>query len=319
MTEKIFVIDDEVNLLNILKIQLGRAGYDVSTFTSPLDALQKIAQEPPDLLIVDYMMPVMDGLEFTKKVKAEANTGSIPIIILSAVSQTNDKLKAFEAGAEDYVTKPYDIKEVSARIRSALTRSMAQKKKMPPERKPSEGLAGKLGTVSLSNLIQLLEMDAKTGILHIRSSKGTGDISFSKGKVVAASMGALKGVTAVYRLVYLQEGEFEFENLETVSEHQITTNNQNLLLDAARHKDELERFKEIFPSLDLRISLKVGDIREKYASLREMMKPEFLAILDVLAENKTIDQIITESHQDDLLVLEELKTLLSSRLIEVHS
>lgn len=318
MTEKIFVIDDEVNLLNILKIQLGRAGYDVSTFTSPLDALQKIEQEPPDLLIVDYMMPVMDGLEFTKKVKAEAKTGSIPIIILSAVSQTNDKLKAFEAGAEDYVTKPYDIKEVSARIRSALTRSMAQKKKLPPERKPSEGLAGKLGTVSLSNLIQLLEMDAKTGVLHIRYSKGTGDISFSKGKVVAASIGALSGVTAVYRLVYLQEGEFEFENRETISEHQITTSNQNLLLDAARRKDELERFKEIFPSLELRISLKVSDIREKYTSLREMMKPEFLAVLDVLADDKTIDQIITESHQDDLLVLEELKTLLSSRLIEVH-
>lgn len=270
-------------------------------------------------MIVDYMMPVMDGLELTRKIKAESKTGSIPIIILSAVSQTNDKLKAFEAGAEDYVTKPYDIKEVSARIRSALTRSMAQKKKeQPPERKGSEGLAGRLGTISLSNLVQLLEMDAKTGILHIRSSRGSGDISFSKGKVVAAAMGNLQGERAVYKLVYLQEGEFEFENRESVTDHQITTSNQNLLLDAARHKDELERYKEVFPSLDLKVTLKVSDIREKYSNLREMMKPEFLAVLDVLADNKTIDQIIAESHQDDLMVLEELKTLLSSRLIEVH-
>lgn len=316
MAEKIFVVDDEVNLLNILKIQLGRAGYEVATFTAGSDAINQIVQKMPDLLIVDYMMPVMDGLEFTRKVKEDPATRSVPIIILSALNQTSEKLKTFEAGAEDYITKPYDIKELLARIRSAIARSKVQRPAQP-EAPPKEGLTGRLSTISLPNLIQLLEMDSKTGILHVHSPSLIGGISFSKGKVVAASTGNFKGEKAVFKLLFLKEGDFEFEHKDEITEREITTSNQNLLLDAVRRKDELDEYKEIFPSLEMKVSLKDSSLKAQYESLRAVMKPEFMAILEIIKDDSTIAQVIEDSKQDEKVVLEELKAMLSANLIEV--
>ena len=115
----VLVVDDDRTLLSVLSRRISRAGYDVRTASSGAGALQQLDEAWPGLLIVDLMMPVMDGFELCRRVKQIAD---LPIIVLSAVDASEAKVSALERYAEDYVTKPFDPDELVARIQRVLRR-----------------------------------------------------------------------------------------------------------------------------------------------------------------------------------------------------
>ncbi len=120
---KILVVDDEQLLVKGIRFNLQNEGYDVLTGSNGLEALTLAQQEKPDLIILDVMMPEMDGLTACSKIREFSN---VPIILLTAKTEDMDKLMGFDNGADDYLTKPFNILELKARIRALLRRAGAQ-------------------------------------------------------------------------------------------------------------------------------------------------------------------------------------------------
>lgn len=119
MKNRILVIDDEVSICDLLKINLEAEGYEVFTSHNGRDAIHKIETLNPDLLILDLMLPEVDGLDICKKVTSE---NPIPIIMLTAKTDVVDKVLGLELGADDYITKPFHTREVIARVKALLRR-----------------------------------------------------------------------------------------------------------------------------------------------------------------------------------------------------
>ena len=119
--KKILVVDDERPISDIIKFNLTKEGYEVVTAFDGREALEQFEVENPDLVILDLMLPELDGLEVAKEIRKTSHT---PIIMLSAKDSEFDKVIGLEIGADDYVTKPFNILELKARIRALLRRSM---------------------------------------------------------------------------------------------------------------------------------------------------------------------------------------------------
>jgi two-component system alkaline phosphatase synthesis response regulator PhoP len=117
---KILVVDDEVYIVHILDFSLGMEGYEVVTALNGEEALAKAAEHRPDLVVLDIMMPKMDGYETCRRLKSEELTRNIPVILLSAKGRNVDQKMGFEAGADDYITKPFSPRKLVERINVIL-------------------------------------------------------------------------------------------------------------------------------------------------------------------------------------------------------
>ena len=119
--KRILVIDDEPHIVKLVHLCLGTKKYDVHSVYSGKEALQLIKQTTPDLVVLDIMMPGINGYEICQALRENSSTKRVPIIILSAKSQMEDKLHAIDVGADDYICKPFDPAELARRIRLNLT------------------------------------------------------------------------------------------------------------------------------------------------------------------------------------------------------
>jgi two-component system, OmpR family, KDP operon response regulator KdpE len=119
---RVLVVDDEPQILRAVSANLRGAGYDVDTASTGEDALANAAMRPPDAVILDLVLPDKSGTEVTRELR---QWSTAPVILLSAVGDEGDKVEALDAGADDYVTKPFGIEELLARLRAALRRSTA--------------------------------------------------------------------------------------------------------------------------------------------------------------------------------------------------
>ena len=123
MNERILVVDDEADIAQLLELNLSAEGFDVSVVTDALDALRQAAGFRPDLVLLDVNMPNMDGLAVTRALRADALTASTSIILLTAKAGIDDRLIGLASGADDYITKPFDLDELLSRVRAALRRA----------------------------------------------------------------------------------------------------------------------------------------------------------------------------------------------------
>jgi DNA-binding response OmpR family regulator len=123
MKKNIMIIDDEPHIVNLVRLSLNNDRYNIMEAYSAREALQMIKNKTvPDLVLVDIMMPNMDGYELCRILKKDSGTKSIPLIILSAKNQLNDKLHAIDVGADDYITKPFDPDELAKKVQLSIAR-----------------------------------------------------------------------------------------------------------------------------------------------------------------------------------------------------
>ncbi len=123
-TKKILVIDDETDVTDLLVYKLKQAGYDVKAVNDSLMAVGEIRRTQPDLLILDILMPDLGGVQLCRMLRADTETKDIPILFLTALSEIPDRIKGFESGADDYLSKPFDNRELLLRIAALLKRSV---------------------------------------------------------------------------------------------------------------------------------------------------------------------------------------------------
>ena len=132
--DKILVVDDDHDIVRLVRSYLEKAGYEILTAYDGESALRIIKAEKPQLLILDLMLPDKDGWDVAKIVRADEKIAATPIIMLTARVEDNDKIVGLEIGADDYITKPFNPREVVARVRALLRRSHLQQETQMPQR-----------------------------------------------------------------------------------------------------------------------------------------------------------------------------------------
>jgi len=119
----VLIIEDEFDIREFIAYNLNKEGYTVSAYENPLEALEEIRINPPDILLTDWLMPEMDGLDVCKMLKMDQKTSHIPIIMITCKSEEVDVVTALEVGADDYLIKPFRVKELIVRIKKTINRT----------------------------------------------------------------------------------------------------------------------------------------------------------------------------------------------------
>src|SRR4030042_1802498 len=122
MPEKILIVDDDLDTLRLVGLMLQHQGYRILAASGGIQGSSMGQTDNPDLILLDIMMPEMDGYEVARKLRSEPTTNSIPIIMFTAKTQVDDKVEGFEAGADDYLTKPTQPRELFAHVKAVLAR-----------------------------------------------------------------------------------------------------------------------------------------------------------------------------------------------------
>jgi two-component system phosphate regulon response regulator PhoB/two-component system alkaline phosphatase synthesis response regulator PhoP len=124
MKSLIAIVDDEPDIVDLVSINLQRAGFEIKGFGDALAFLKFLERRLPDLVILDVMLPDMDGFEVCRHMKGDARTAPIPIIMLTAKGDETDRVVGLELGADDYITKPFSVRELTARVKAVLRRGL---------------------------------------------------------------------------------------------------------------------------------------------------------------------------------------------------
>ncbi|MCS6834685.1 MAG: response regulator [Anaerolineae bacterium] len=201
MAEKILIVDDDIDSLKLIGLMLQRHGYEVSAANSGSQALVKAEKEQPNLIILDVMMPDMNGLEVCRRLRTNERTSDIAIIMFTAKTLIDDKVKGFEAGADDYLTKPTHPAELASRVKAILARRAAKQETAPPL--PSDnlktrgltigvvGAKGGVGTTTVAINIAAAAVNAGDNPVLADFRLGQGSIGVALGMIRTQSMSKL--------------------------------------------------------------------------------------------------------------------------------
>lgn len=190
MATKILVVDDDVDSLKLIGLMLKRNGYEVEGANSGSQALEKANNEQPNLIILDVMMPDMDGYTVARELRANPRTQQIPIIMFTAKTLIDDKVAGFEAGADDYLTKPTHPAELASRVKAILARSAAARKGQEAVSRSFAflGAKGGIGTTTLmANVGALLSQRGATSLVDFRLGQGALGLSLGQGRSTGLS------------------------------------------------------------------------------------------------------------------------------------
>lgn len=207
MAEKILIVDDDLDTLRLVGLMLQRQGYQISAATNGQQGLEKAFDENPDLILLDVMMPDIDGYEVTRRLRQNPSTAETPILMFTAKAQLDDKVVGFEVGVNDYLTKPTHPSELQARVKTLLTRVSAKKDSTPRSGETGYVVGilsarGGLGTTTLAvNVAAGLMTKTKDEVIVAEMLPGQGNLALelgleiSTGLVDILSLGRVKEIT----------------------------------------------------------------------------------------------------------------------------
>lgn len=238
---KVLLVDDNPMILEMLRQGLAHF-CNVQVVSDSADALLKTIDEKPDLVIADYSMPGMDGMQFLQKIKARPNTAAIPVMLMASKADINEKLKPVQDTVEDFVEKPFFTKEAAAKIKKVVDKISLEK--MAREAPGDSVLRGSLAQMNVLDLLQSLDMGRKTCALTLTNNGDSCKMFFTDGQINHAVYDKLKGDEAVYKVLTWTEGNFEIDFKGSSSEQTTTQSTQGLLLEGLRLLDESNRDTE---------------------------------------------------------------------------
>ena len=238
---KVLLVDDNPMVLEMLRQALNPLG-NLTTATDGADALLKAIDDPPDLILTDFAMQGMDGRQLVEKLKGRAATAKIPVIVMASRADISEKLKMLQDAVEDFVEKPFYIKEAAGRIKRIVDKISLEK--MAREAPGESVVRGSLAQMNVMDLLQSLEMGHKTCELVLTTNGERCEMYFSDGQINHAIYGPLKGDEAVYKVLTWPGGAFQIDFTGKSSEQTITRYTQGLLMEGLRLLDEANREKE---------------------------------------------------------------------------
>jgi CheY-like chemotaxis protein len=228
-------------LLEMMRQALS-AHANVVTAADGADALLRCIDNPPDLVVTDYTTPGMDARQLVEKLRARTATARIPVIIVAGKNDISEKLKMLQDSVEDFIEKPYFIKEATSRIKRVVDKIVLEK--MAREAPGESILRGSLQQMNIMDLFQSLEMGHKTCLLTLNYNGQKCEMYFTDGQVNHAACGPLRGDEAVYKVIGWNDGSFAIDFTGSSSEQTITKSTQGLLMEGLRLLDEANRDAE---------------------------------------------------------------------------
>jgi CheY-like chemotaxis protein len=264
---KLVVVEDDTAQRKLIEVVLAAENFTIFGASDGAEGMELIRRELPSAVVADVMMPSLDGFEMCRRLRTDPLTSNIPIVFVSARAAIDDKLRAFDLGADDYLTKPYIPAELVSRVKAVMRRSRgAVSEGAAPEGSSGAGpdrelrvasllssspgvlLAGRLSTASVIDVLQAISWGTISGRLNV-SARGFGSIELRGGQLVHARVvterGSIYGLKAWLRLASWTQGVFELrdvgDELPSPLERSINAPLQNLLLEAAYYRDELEK------------------------------------------------------------------------------
>jgi DNA-binding response OmpR family regulator len=238
---KVLLVDDNPMVLELLRQALAHFAT-VQTLSDGADALLKAIDEQPDLIIADYAMPGMDGRQLLEKIKARRTTATIPVILMAGKTDIGEKLRSLHDTVEDFVEKPFFVKEAAARIKKVVDKISLEK--MARDAHGGSVVRGSLEQMNVLDLLQSLDMGRKTCSLTLSSDGDKCKMFFTEGQINHAEYGKLKGDEAVYKVLSWIAGSFEIDFKGSSTEQTVTQSTQGLLLEGLRLLDESSRDSE---------------------------------------------------------------------------
>jgi len=255
---RVLIVEDDESIVRLARHALTARGFDVDVASNGEVGLARARAIKPDVIVSDIMMPKVDGLEFVTTLRADPAFALVPVIFLTALSSTQDRLKGFRLGADDYLPKPFHIEELAIRVANAAkhrirlrhtlklraeflerkaAESAAEAKSVVEGGDDEPGLRGSLEQLGLSALLSVFAIDGKSGLLVVRRADSTGRMIIRDGRVVSATLEGAQsasGREAVLTILGWNTGTFEYDALTVESEDEIGLTTTQLLVEAAR-------------------------------------------------------------------------------------
>lgn len=245
-TPKVLVVDDDPWTQRVVIMALRGLNLQTSTADDGTIALAQAIADPPDLVISDVVMPGMCGWTLVRELRFHPQLALTPFIFLTSLVSSEDKLRGFRLGADDYLPKPFQPEELALRVASVLRRSQnLQAGAMDTLRKvsPQRGFNGSLKEIRIASLLVLLELERTTGTLFIIYPEGSqrARVLLHNGRVVGAYIHGgppLTGAKAVFHVLRWPSGAFEFMAMEVEMADEVGMTTTLLLVEGARLLDE---------------------------------------------------------------------------------
>jgi CheY-like chemotaxis protein len=235
---KVLVVDDNALILDLL--MKGLAPHcEAFAAADGADALLRIVDDPPDLVLCDYRMPGLDGRQLYEKLRGRQQTKQIPFIFLASRGDVEEKLRPIVEGVEEFVVKPFFLKDLIRRTKKVIDRLHLEKMQKRAVR-PGV-IQGRLEEMSMLDLMQSLEMGQKSCQLTIRNGEDTCELFFAAGQCADARLGSFEGEAAVFEVVRWPAGDFEIDFNSAPSRTTISRTTTGLLMEALRLIDEAQR------------------------------------------------------------------------------
>lgn len=305
----LLLVDADSNSLRVMEVSLRRAGFAVTTAVDGLDALGKVKDCSPDLVISDVEMPKLDGLELCKRLRQHEATRALPFLFLTPQKSVEHRRKGLELGVEDFLSKPIFVHEIVTRVRLLL--SKRERERLEREGIEGRAFSGDLRDLGAVDLVRIFERGRKTGGVHLIVAGRGARICFSEGALVDAEFGRLAGAPAFYRLLCATDGRFEVDFAPCEGPGTIAQSNQGLLAEGLRRLDEWGRLLEQLPPLSAALEVDGNRLTERIAEIPD----EANGLLRLIDGARTLEQIIDESTFDALAALEILSQLYAEGLI----
>ena len=235
---KILLVEDNPMVLAMLRDALVPLAK-VTTAGDGADALLKAVEEAPDLLVSDYRMPGMDGRQLVEKLRSRSTTAGISVILLATKSDISEKLAIQDHAADDFVEKPFFLREATQRIKRLIDKIALEKMSISSS---SEGVVrGSLSQMNVIDLVQSLEMGRKSCLLTFTRDSERCEMYFKEGQVTHATYGSLAGDAAVFKVLAWTGGNFQINFEGKTTQQSTTLNTQGLLMEGLRLLDEERR------------------------------------------------------------------------------
>jgi DNA-binding response OmpR family regulator len=310
---RLLAVDDSKLVRELIEEFFTPNGYEVLHAENGRTALEVLDREPLDAIVADVVMPVMDGWDFYEEVRRRPGGSDVPFIFLTVERELPHRLRGLRSGADDYVTKPFEVEELHARVE----RSLERRRELEEARLGGLMLlGGSVEHLSMSDLLQILALNRKEGTLHLAEDRREGRILFEDGAIVHAECDeGTVGLKALYRMLGWSRAKFRLVGGGAADgARTIDVPSTSALMDGLVSLDEWNRFRDVLPDRGARLE------ETHHASERLKRRPVTAAELDVLARARMgapVGDILEGSPLPDADLAEAIVTLLTDGILEV--
>lgn len=307
--KRVLILGDKRRYTVSLERVLSDSDFSVYFLTNTENSKDNILKEPPDLIIVDLDEVSPEEFILCEELRSHPLSYKIPFIFLTPKDIYGDLVPKFVTIADRFILKPFNLYMTLSMANKTL--SSLQKSDILSTSK-EKTIRGDLTQIPLTDLIQIFFMNKRSGLLTITYQSNTANIYFHKGLIVSASIGKIEGPKAIFRLIGLKSGNFEFDPNKASKNINVSINTEELLLEGMRHIDEIENIRESFPPLETVININRESDISKLKSSKVLTD-----IIKLCHKETTISGVIDKSHFCDLDVYEGLRVLFINDIIQV--